>query len=69
MYPLKMLFFFSFQAFFEIMLLVGNVGACIVAFKPINETASYLLLPYMAWVSFAAALNFNVWRNNPKKKD
>jgi len=56
-------------AFFEIMLLVGNVGACIVAFKPINETASYLLLPYMAWVSFAAALNFNVWRNNPKKKD
>lgn len=60
---------FILKAFFEILLLVGNVGACIATFKPINETASYLLLPYLAWVSFAAVLNFNIWRNNPKKKE
>jgi len=56
-------------ALFEIVLLAGNIGACISTFHPINKTASYLLLPYMAWVSFAAALNYNLWRNNPKKEE
>jgi tryptophan-rich sensory protein len=33
----------------------------ILAFGKINKTASYLLYPYIAWVSFATILNFSVW--------
>lgn len=33
----------------------------IKAFAKIDKTASYLLYPYLLWVSFAAILNFSVW--------
>jgi tryptophan-rich sensory protein len=33
----------------------------ILAFRKINKVASYLLYPYIAWVSFATVLNFSVW--------
>ncbi|KKS94796.1 MAG: Tryptophan-rich sensory protein [Microgenomates group bacterium GW2011_GWC1_43_13] len=33
----------------------------ILAFAKIDKTASYLLYPYIAWVSFATILNFSVW--------
>lgn len=34
-------------------------------FRRIDIRAYYLLLPYILWVSFAAALNFSVWLLNP----
>ncbi|KAA1243879.1 TspO/MBR family protein [Aquimarina sp. RZ0] len=33
-------------------------------FKVVNTTASYLLIPYLIWVAFAAALNFCIWQLN-----
>ena len=33
----------------------------IVSFSKINKLVSYLLYPYIAWVSFATILNFSVW--------
>jgi tryptophan-rich sensory protein len=31
------------------------------AFAKIDKLASYLLYPYLAWVSFATLLNFSIW--------
>ncbi|HML28104.1 MAG TPA: tryptophan-rich sensory protein [Hyphomicrobium sp.] len=36
----------------------------IIAAWPLSRSASYLFLPYWAWVTFAGALNFAVWQMN-----
>lgn len=36
----------------------------ILAFARIDGLAAWLLAPYLAWVSFAALLNFALWRLN-----
>ena len=52
-------------AFLDIMVLWVSILATIVLFYPIHSGAALVLVPYLAWVSFAAALNFTVWRRNP----
>ena len=51
-------------AFFEIVILWLSIVATIATFYSLNAAAAWLLLPYLAWVSFAATLNFAVWRLN-----
>jgi len=51
-------------AFVEIVLLWALILATVIAFRRISPTAGYLLLPYLAWVTFAAALNLAIWRAN-----
>ena len=51
-------------AFVEIVALWALILATVIAFRRISPTAGYLLLPYLAWVTFAAALNLAIWRAN-----
>jgi len=54
--------------FFDIVLVWLSIVATIVLFYPIHSVAAMLLLPYLAWVTFAAALNFSLWRLNPSAR-
>ena len=37
----------------------------IVAFWNLSTSASLLLVPYLAWVTFAVLLNWTIWQMNP----
>lgn len=60
--------FFGFQspffALLEIIVLWSMIVWTIAAFLPISRIAAYLLVPYIAWVSFAAYLNYAIWMLN-----
>ncbi len=61
------LFFYMRQpgwAFAEIIILLVAIIATTASFFRISAWAGVLLIPYVAWVSFAAVLNFTVWRMN-----
>lgn len=52
-------------AFGEIVILWLAILAVILLFWRVRPLAGALLLPYLAWVSFAAVLNFALWQMNP----
>ncbi|MDH4907802.1 TspO/MBR family protein [Xanthomonas euvesicatoria] len=52
-------------AFADIVALWLVLAATIGVFGKRQASAAWLLVPYLAWVSFAAALNFSVWQLNP----
>lgn len=47
-------------AFVEILILWGAILYTIITFYKISKPATYLLIPYILWVSFAAVLNLFV---------
>ena len=49
----------------EILVLWLLIAATAAAFWRLERLAALLLMPYLAWVSFAAALTFSLWRLNP----
>lgn len=51
-------------ALIEIVVLWLLILATIVAFWRLRASAGVLLLPYIAWVTFAIVLNFAIWRLN-----
>lgn len=52
-------------AFAEILFLWLLILATMISFWRHSHVAGVLLFPYFAWVSFASALNFAIWRLNP----
>ncbi|WP_018831501.1 TspO/MBR family protein [Salinispora tropica] len=51
-------------AFADIVLLWSAVGGTVLLSYPISRAAATLLLPYWAWVSYAALLNLAIWQLN-----
>ena len=49
----------------EIAVLWLLIVSTILAFWKLHRLAALLLLPYLAWVSFACALTVSLWRLNP----
>ena len=51
-------------AFVEIVVLWIAIVATTVAFFKRQKIAGWLMMPYLAWVSFASVLNFTIWQLN-----
>lgn len=51
-------------AFAEILVLWGTILATMLTFWRVSSFAGMLLIPYLAWVSFAAFLNYSIWQLN-----
>lgn len=52
-------------AFVEVVVLWALIVATIAAFWKVKKLAAVLLLPYLAWVTFASALTYACWTRNP----
>lgn len=53
-------------AFADVLLLWAAILATLVCFWRATPLAGALLIPYLLWVGFAAALNYSVWQLNPQ---
>jgi translocator protein len=51
-------------AFAHIVVMWIAIALTLITFWRLDAIAGILLTPYLAWVSFAAVLNFTVWRLN-----
>jgi translocator protein len=60
--------FFKFHspgiALIDIFLMAITISLTIYYFSFISRLAAWLLVPYIAWVSFATVLNYNIWWMN-----
>ncbi|WP_221931527.1 TspO/MBR family protein [Aliidiomarina halalkaliphila] len=52
-------------AFLEIIVLWVFILLTTIAFWRHSRGAAVLMLPYLAWVTFAGVLTFSIWRLNP----
>lgn len=50
----------------EVLLLWLLIAATSLSFWRVRRGAAMLLLPYLAWVGFAAALTWSTWQLNPQ---
>jgi len=62
------LVFFGLKNPFIALLIITGLNVLLLftfkSFKVADAMAAYLLLPYMAWIGFATALNFAIWYLN-----
>jgi translocator protein len=48
----------------DIALLWLAILATLIVFARVSSPAGWLMMPYLAWVTYASALNFALWRMN-----
>jgi tryptophan-rich sensory protein len=48
-----------------IVLMWFAIAYTMLKFWKVSKNATYLLVPYIAWVTFAGYLNFTIWQMNP----
>uniref|UniRef100_A0A803JMH3 Translocator protein n=2 Tax=Xenopus tropicalis TaxID=8364 RepID=A0A803JMH3_XENTR len=53
----------------DLLLLCGAAAATTISWYPISRPAAYLMLPYLAWLTLASALNYRIWRDNKDKSE
>jgi tryptophan-rich sensory protein len=53
-------------AFADVLALWALIVATLISFWRVRPLAGALLIPYLAWVSFASVLNYAVWQLNPR---
>lgn len=46
---------------YEIIVMWVAIVLTIVAFARVSKSAAWVMLPYLAWVTFATILNYSVW--------
>lgn len=51
-------------ALIDLLALVILVVITVAMFLRVRKTAGLMLIPYLLWISFAAALNLQIWRMN-----
>lgn len=56
-------------ALVEVAFLWASLVALVVGLAPVSATASLLIWPYLLWVSFAAWLNWQIVRLNPRTRE
>lgn len=49
----------------EILILLAAIVATMIGFWRVRPLAGALLIPYLAWTSFATMLTWSLWRANP----
>jgi tryptophan-rich sensory protein len=51
-------------ALIDILFLDLAIVICLVLFRPLSRPAFWLMTPYIAWMTYATFLNFEIWRLN-----
>ena len=52
-------------ALIDILFLWASLAAMTVTFWRVRPVAGLMILPYLAWVTYATLLNFAIWQLNP----
>jgi tryptophan-rich sensory protein len=52
-------------AFLDVLLLWAAVAMTMNLFRRVRPVAGTLMIPYLAWVSFAVVLTYAAWKANP----
>ena len=53
----------------ESLLQMALVAGCVLSFAPVSRAAAWLMVPLLAWLAYATALNAKIVAMNRRKRD